>query len=238
MFARNMMADLLGRSAYSQKPGDFVPYFQYKIGDYQPDYYLYFPKEPYLERYYNEFFNKLFEYRGYDIINYLELHFSAYADKAAFLHFIYYDIQDRLKRKIGVARRQKLETALGWVNDKKEELKASHQVARKTEIERDVRNIVSAEANSELLIKELTARFSTYVDKLMADTEEKLSAITERIPSGSIERNNRNHEEKIIQLFILLQQVHASSQQRATEQLFKKFTALDIATILHLHFKA
>lgn len=54
MILRNMLAS--------------VPYFQYKIGPYQPDQYLYFPKEPFALRYKNEIFNKLHEYTGYDII--------------------------------------------------------------------------------------------------------------------------------------------------------------------------
>ena len=62
MFLRNMLADFGNRSAYSKTTGTFIPYFQYKIGAYQPDYYLYFPKEPYIRRYHNEIFNKLYEY--------------------------------------------------------------------------------------------------------------------------------------------------------------------------------
>jgi len=59
MFMRNMLASFGSRSAYSQATGSFVPYFQYKIGIYQADQYLYFPKEPFPLRYKNEIFNKL-----------------------------------------------------------------------------------------------------------------------------------------------------------------------------------
>jgi len=44
---------------------DLIPYFQYKIGPYQSDYYLYFAKQPYLQVYKNEIFNKMYEYEGY-----------------------------------------------------------------------------------------------------------------------------------------------------------------------------
>lgn len=47
MFLRNMLASFGGRSAYTKDPGSFVRYFQYKIGPYQSDQYLYFPEDPY-----------------------------------------------------------------------------------------------------------------------------------------------------------------------------------------------
>lgn len=63
MFLRNILADFGRRSVGStnEKP---TPYFQYRIGNYEPDYYLYFPKEPFRIQYKNEVFNKLREYSG------------------------------------------------------------------------------------------------------------------------------------------------------------------------------
>ena len=81
---RSMFANFGNRSAYSKVPGAFEPYFQYKIGAYQSDQYLYFPKEPFAVLYKNEIFNKLHEYTGYDVIRYLEFHFSAYPDRTDF----------------------------------------------------------------------------------------------------------------------------------------------------------
>lgn len=243
MVLRNMAADIFGRSAYSRTPGNFVPYFQYKIGDYQSDHYLYFPKEPYRHRYYNEFFNKLNEYKGYDIANYLEFHFEAYYDKHDFLRFLRYELTDRLKQKIPQARHQKLQSALEWVTEKQQEVQTRQQTEIKQEIEQGVRKMfISGQPSSptevENSVQELSQKLSDYIDKIMTDTEEKLAAITERLPSGRIELNNHNHEEKMIQLLILLQQVQAPAQVLRVDQLFKKFTASDIATILHLHFDA
>ncbi len=62
MFLRNMLASFGERSAYSEKRGQFTAYFLYKIGNYESDYYLYFPAEPFPLRYKNEIFNKLHEY--------------------------------------------------------------------------------------------------------------------------------------------------------------------------------
>src|ERR1700680_2912479 len=97
MFLRNMLADFGERSGYTKTPGNFIPYFQYKIGEYQPDHYLYFPSESFALRYKNEIFNKLNEYTGYDIIKFLEFHYSAYSDKPDFLRFLNYEISQRLK---------------------------------------------------------------------------------------------------------------------------------------------
>jgi hypothetical protein len=114
MFLRNMAADLFGRSAYSKTPGSFIPYFLYRIGQYQPDEYLYFPKEPYSVRYYNEMFNKLYEYKGYGIITYLQFHYAAYLGKNDFLRFLQYEIADRLKRRLQKVNRLKLQAAAEW----------------------------------------------------------------------------------------------------------------------------
>lgn len=243
MVLRNMAADIFGRSAYSRTPGNFVPYFQYKIGDYRPDHYLYFPKEPYRERYYNEFFNKLCEYKGYDIIHFLEFHFSAYPDQHDFLRFLHYELSDRMQMKITETKLKKLQSAFEWVQEKQQEWKESQKGIIKQEIEQGVREIFTDQpapnpAEVEQFMQKISAQLGDYIDKLMAETEERMSSITERLPAGRIELNNRNHEEKIIQLLILWQQVQAPPELARAEQLFKKFTAMDIATILHLHFEA
>ncbi len=243
MVLRNMAADLFGRSAYSRTPGNFVPYFRYKISDYQPDHYLYFPKEPYRARYYNEFFNKLFEYQGYDIIHFLEFHFSAYPDQHDFLRFLHYELNDRLHTKIADSRRKKLQSTFEWVQEKQQAWKESQKGMIKQEMEQEVREIFAGQpalnpAEVEQFMQKLSVQLGDYIDRFMTETEERLSSITERLPAGRIELNNRNHEEKIIQLLILWQQVQAPPELARAEQLFKKFTAMDIATILHLHFDA
>jgi hypothetical protein len=37
IFWRNVLASFGERSGYSKEPGGFVPYFQYRIGDYNSD---------------------------------------------------------------------------------------------------------------------------------------------------------------------------------------------------------
>jgi hypothetical protein len=223
MFLRNMLADFSGRSAYSKKPGNFTPYFQYKIGDFQQDYYLYFPKEPFRRRYENEVFNKLTEYKGADIAGYLDFHFHGFNDKKAFLHFVQYELSERSKLKILSSRRVKFQLAQQWVEQQ--------QVAL-SQVDND------NSLPSPILFEQTSQQFQSLIDQMITDTEDKFTAVAEMLPSGNIEFNNRSHEEKLIQLLILLQQIQAPPQVAKAELVFKKFTAADIASILHLHFSA
>lgn len=76
-FLRNMTGDLFGRAEYSRMHGRFTPYFQYRLGPKQNDFYLYFPSEPFLERYYNEFCNKFSGLLRADTYKYIDFHFWA-----------------------------------------------------------------------------------------------------------------------------------------------------------------
>lgn len=243
MFLRNMAGDIFGRLEYSKAPGHFTPYFQYRIGPRQKDFYLYFPREPFPKRYYNEFFNKLSALMGADIYKYIEFHFGAYDNKQDFLRFMRYELSDRLKRKLSVRYRQKYQTAMEWVIEKQAERQAGEQTATKQEIEENVRELIGgqnypAPADPESVVQSISEKIGFYLDKIVADTEEKLAAVSGSIPSGNIGLNNRNHEEKIIQLFLLLREVKAPPPIAKTEQLFKRFSDIDIATLLHLHFEA
>lgn len=221
MFLRNVLADFGGRSAYSRTPGNFTPYFQYRIGDFQQDYYLYFPEEPFRAQYENEIFNKLTEYKGADISVYLDFHFQAFDDKKVFLHFVQYGLTERSKLNISSNRRSKFQLAQEWVKEQQLALKVENS------------DLSSAPP---ILIEQTSQQIQGLIDKMITDTEDKFTAVADMLPSGSIELNNRSHEEKLIQLLILLQQVQAPPQVAKAELVFKKFTAADIASILHLHF--
>jgi hypothetical protein len=244
MFFRNMLADFGERSGNSKIPGNFNPYFQYKIGQYQADLFLYFPAEPFALRYKNEIFNKLNEYTGYDIIKFLEFHYSAYPDKNEFLRFMQYEISGRIKqKKVRKSLLIKLQSALTWATEKIQELKKLQDEQLRKEIEQGVKTIVQNQSvNSpqqiDNQIKTLSDQLSLHIEKVMVETEKGIRELTGSFSTGNIQLNNRNHEEKIIQLLILIGQVQAPPQVSRGEQLFKKFTASDIATVLHLHFDA
>ncbi len=61
LLLRNMVFDVSCYPASAAKK-TFIPYFQYKIGAYQRDYYLYFTSPPNSIRYTNDIFNKLYKY--------------------------------------------------------------------------------------------------------------------------------------------------------------------------------
>jgi hypothetical protein len=240
MLLRNMLASFGNRSAYTHAPGSFEPYFQYKIGPYQSDEYLYFPKEPFALRYKNEIFNKLHEYTGYDIIRFLEFHYSAYPDHAGFLRFVNYEILERLKKQ---PKDSALLTAQAWVTEKLEELKKKRQIEVRQDVVEVVEDIVNSQptaspAEIERYVTVLVDKFTANMERLTTETERGITDLTGSLIKGNIELNNRNHEEKLIQFFILLQGVKAPAQASTTEQLFKRFSYSDLAALLHLHFEA
>lgn len=100
-----MLADFGTRSEYSISRNKFIPYFQYNIGTYQSDHYLYFPKKPYALQYKNEIFNKLKEYSSFDITQYLEFHYLPNPDKNNFLRFLLYEASQRLNAQISNAQK-------------------------------------------------------------------------------------------------------------------------------------
>ncbi|MBZ4189367.1 hypothetical protein [Niabella beijingensis] len=239
MVLRNMSADLFGRSEYSTTPGQFTPYFQYKVGPKQNDYLLYFPKEPFLMRYYNEFFNKLSGLTGSDIYKYIEFHWRAYDDKADFLRFLRYELSDRLKKKLSANYRQKYQTAMEWVLETKAIWQTEHEAGFRQEIEKSVQEILDKKQNAtsmDSIAQQVAEKVQEYLNKITDAAEEKLTSAFVKLPSANIELNNRAHEEKLIQFFLLLRDTKAPAHFGKTEQLFKRFADIDIASILHLNF--
>lgn len=64
IFFRSILTTFGNRTPYSAKTKEFAAFFKYKIGPYRPDYYWYFARQPYLQVYKNEIFNKMYEYAG------------------------------------------------------------------------------------------------------------------------------------------------------------------------------
>lgn len=76
------------------------------------------------------------------------------------------------------------------------------------------------------------------MDILMSDTEQRMEALTSSFITGSIELNNHNHQEMLIQLLILISTIQAPKELAKGEQVFKRFSFTDLASLLHLHFEA
>lgn len=235
MIFRNMLADLGTRTAYTGEAGGFIPYFQYKIGPYQRDYYLYFPKEPFAIRYHNEVFNKLFEYTGDDIFKYLNFHFEAFLEKSAFILFLDRQLTERLKKSYSKERQIKLESAADWVAEKKQVLKEQAEVSR-DDISKDLQLVIDSRAagkteEAEKRLNNLTNR----LEQKFADAIERLENSKALLPAAKISLNNQNHLDKLVQLFYLIQNLQNPNNK--TEQLFSGFNHIDLATILRLHFR-
>jgi len=240
MFLRNMLASFGSRSAYTKDPGSFVRYFQYKIGSYQSDQYLYFPKEPYALRYKNEIFNKLHEYTGYDIIRYLEFHYDAYTDPGDFLRFLKYEIGERLR---ALPKDRALLSAQAWVIEKLDDLKKSQQEQIRQDIEQVVQGIVNKQPTAspqdvEHYVSVLVQKFTDHMDRVTSETEQGIKGLTGSFVTGDIELNNQNHEGRLMQVFIILQELTAPVNVSKSDHLFKRCSDTDLAAMLHLHFKA
>lgn len=239
MFIRNMLADFGSRSANASDKSTVIPYFQYKIGKYQPDHYLYFPKQPSARQYKNEIFNKLQEYEGYDLIRYLEFHFSAYEDKQEFLRFLHFEVEERLKRKPSASRTVKYKVVADWVVTQLNELLA-HQREHIREGIKDQVQVVLAEGghpNGSLpaeVLNSLSEKLTAHLESWVGAAEEKLSLIAGSLPAANIHLYSELHEQRLVQLFCLLQTVKVGK----AEPLFKKFTGNDLAVILNLHFSS
>lgn len=235
MIFRNILADLGTRSAYTVEAGGFIPYFQYRIGPYQRDYYLYFPKEPFAVRYHNEVFNKLFEYVGDDIFKYLDFHYGAFNEKSAFILFLDRQLTERLKKSHNKERRIKLESAADWVAQKKLVLKEQSEVMRE-DIYRDLQLVIDSKAAGKT--DEAEKRLDNLASKLeqqFSDAIERLENSKGLLPAAKISLNNQNHLDKLVQLFYLIQNLQHPGNR--TEQLFSGFNHIDLATILRLHFR-
>jgi len=248
-FWRNAIADIWGRSEYGNTRGNFTPFFQYRIGPYQQDQYLYFSKEPYVVQYKNEIFNKLCGYTGYDIIKYLEFHYSAFPSSWDLLRFLDYELVERLKATNNKSRLAKLQAARDWVSEKTIDLKAQQKKDLGREIQREVRvgveSIVQTSATPsqpeiDKLVEIIARNLSGKIESLLDETEKGIRDITSSFVTGNIQLNNQNHKEKLIQLFIIIKDIHAPSKRMGGngEPLFGKFANMDIASILFLHFDA
>jgi len=212
-FLRNAIADIWGRSEYSRTRGNFTPYFQYRIGTFQKDEYLYFSKEPYIVQYKNEIFNKLCGYVGYDAIKYLDFHYSSFPDSWEFLRFLEYEIAERIKTTPSKSRLAKYQVAQGCVSEKVQELKAQQQNQLKQDIHDEVQagielivqaHLTPSSKELEDQVDAITRRLTEKVENLLDETEKGIRNITGSFVTGNIQLNNRIHKEKMVQLFILL----------------------------------
>lgn len=226
-----MISDWAGRSGNNKAPGTFTTYFQYKIGPYQPDYCLYFQKEPFSVRYKNDIFNKLYEYSGTDITDFLNFHYSQYHDKQDFLRFLKYEVYDRLNQKLTRVWKQKLQLAQYWLLEREQELAAVQHSQIQQEIKEDMRAIVN----------DPEVANPAKADELVNGLSEKLTLLVEKLSEGyaigNIRITEQKHLQSLIQFLYIFQNLQKSNRNgKGSQRLFSSFSAIDIAAILRLHF--
>lgn len=255
MLFRNMLTDFGYRLAYSKIPGDFTPYFAYKIGAYENGYYLRFPKEPTALPYKNEIFNKLHRYDNEAIGKYLNFHYDLYPDKRDFLLFLYYEISERIHQNVK-HRLFKLNTALEWTKSKQDEqrindgsLSQQQKETIKEEIQRSINSIAQNQGTSFSPLPEqdltlLTEKLSGQMEVILKEKVENFSSATDQLfgqltrvfHTGNIELYNTYNKVRLIQLFILLREVSSSNTEKNKELIVNNMADIDIAAILKLHF--
>jgi len=236
-----MLTAFGSRTPYATKTKTFVAYFQYKIGPYQPDYYLYFARKPYLQVYKNEIFNKMYEYEGYDLIRYLETHYATFEDKSDFIRFLRYEIAERQKQPVPKTHKLKLQVTSDWLTERQNANQAAHEGLLKAQIERDVRSTLDGQGGSSIetdkIAADLSEKLAASLNKILSTTEEKMGDLTEALTTGNIELNNQHNLIRLIHLNLLIQSIEIV-RGSLTEKLFKRNTNMDLASILHLHYRA
>jgi hypothetical protein len=226
IFYRSILTDFGQRTPLSFKAKKFVPYFQYRIGPYEAGYVLLFRREPTLGVYKHEIFNKMYEYSGYDIIRYLDFHFAAFTDKNEFLRFLSYEVSERLKLPVPARYRLKLQSTQTWLTERQESSN-DNTAAQNVTPPLDLNGTVQT----------LSDKIASRIELVMSSAEEKLEQLTDSFLTGNIELNNHNKLERLVQLYILIQSIK-SPDGASEDRLFKRNSSSDLASILHLHFRA
>jgi hypothetical protein len=167
LFLRTMLRNfnLLAASDAAGQP--LTPYFQYKIGPYRNDHFLYFKREPNWLRYKCEAFDKLNALAGYDIPRYLDFHYSAYADKEDFRRFLRYEMANRLTapQKDPGADYQ---TVLQWLEE--QEARASAKISAAPAIQVD-------ESVMELMQEKLSEMGRSFAGKIVITDPQQLEGL-------------------------------------------------------------
>ncbi len=237
IFMRNMLSDFGSRASYSRSGSVFTAYFKYKIGPYEKDHCLYFLKEPSARRYYNEIFNKMIEYTGYDLFKYLDFHYSLYHDEADFLRFLQYETEERLQKTSGPEFKRAQKATLKWLKEKMQHNLEKEAPAVQQEISGTIRKALNGPTSSfdiEAIIEKVSAPLTAHVQSMASEAEDRFLAIARTFTTGNIQLNNQQHIEKLLQAFYLFSTVKAPGSK--TDGLFKEFTVTDLAFLLNMHF--
>jgi hypothetical protein len=240
-FVRNMLATFGNRTPYFIKTRVFPPYFQYKIGNYQPNFLLYFKKPPTLQAYKNEVFNKMSEYSGIDLAGYLDFHYQASEDKPMFTRFLQYEVSERMRWPVSRNYKLRLQATFDWLKEKRVEESTYLEHISKDQILADVRAVVGGQNasafDSEKMITAFSELLVARMNQMVDAAKEKMEALTESLITGNIELNSEHNLDRLIHLHLLVQAIEMR-RGSSIEKLFKRNTNMDLASMLHLHYRA
>jgi hypothetical protein len=223
MFSRNVLTDLGLRSSIPF-PKNEKPFFQYRIGKYQQDYYLYFPKEPLEIQYKNEIFNKIRQYSGYEISRYLSFHFDATERKMEFLEFLKYETEERSKLNVSKKFNSKLILVQKWTEEKQKAIASPEKLQCKRDQDNEVCQFATDDHNRRL-------------ESILANVEVKFEELSKTHNPENIQLVNSANYTKLIQLLIVLRDFQTTYKKGITQDhLFKSFSSSDIALLLQNHF--
>jgi hypothetical protein len=180
-----------------------IPYFQYKIGPYQSDHFLYFKREPSWLRYKWEAFSKMNSLKGYDLPRFLEFHYSAYPDKVDFRRFIRYEMAalEAYIRKHPKVSDHEYTVVLRWLEEKEQQAAATTKAVPVLQTEDRV---------AELVEENLAELHRSFAGKIVISGPQQL--------------------ERLIQLLVVVKDLRAPG--KAGEALFASFSTTDLAAIL------
>jgi hypothetical protein len=239
---------------YPARQGGFTPYFSFQIGKYQDDFYLYFPKEPIAQLYYNEIFNKMVCYFGNDAVQYVKFHFDQYPDKKAFLDFLFYELKHRnnyaksqnffLYRASARKCSSIYECAMDWVLKQQEEQKAESKLAiYSTFLRNDLKVIINnnfSESNGAGISSNDTSRMMQHlyekVDGVLEEMESKTAGLLSKMSEDYVTSNIVDTHPQSLALFIIIM-LSLKDFRIGNSLLLDHFTETDIGKILKLHFQ-
>jgi len=183
----------------------------------------------------------MYEYAGYDLIRYLEFHYEAYETKTDFTRFLRYEVSERLKQYAPKTHKLKLQTTFDWLGEKQSEHQSQQEKLLRSQIEEDVRSTFADQTTPGLeidaTVQSISEKLTSRLEQVVLHTQDKMTSLTDSFPAGNIELNNHNNLERLIQLYILIQAIK-SPDSVSEDKLFKRNTSTDLASILHLHFRA
>lgn len=142
------------------------PYFAFRIGKYQADHYLYFPKEPLGKQYHNFVFNRIcLEFENAGIGNFLDAHFNEYDNKTEFLKYLSWltDFKKQVRPNLSA-----ISFCKNWNKEKTVELAYALKKIDPEPIKENKIDLSPVEEKVDELIEALPEKFDP-VEKKLAD---------------------------------------------------------------------